>query len=40
MIKTKNFRISPYLGSGSDHMSFLQRVGIPCVEQSIMRNKV
>lgn len=31
--------ISPYLGSGSDHMSFLQKVGIPCVEQYFARDK-
>ena len=32
-------KISPYLGSGSDHMSFLQKVGVPCVEQYFARDK-
>lgn len=33
-------RISPYLGSGSDHMPFLQRIGIPCIDQWFERNSV
>ncbi|CAF0930021.1 unnamed protein product [Brachionus calyciflorus] len=32
-------KVSPYLGSGSDHMSFLQKVGVPCVEQYFARDK-
>ncbi len=32
--------ISPFLGSGSDHMAFLQRAGIPCIDQKFGREKV
>ncbi len=28
------------MGSGSDHMAFLQRAGIPCVDQKVGRPKV
>ena len=31
--------ISPFLGSGSDHMAFLQRAGIPCMDQKVGRKK-
>ena len=33
-------KISPYLGSGSDHMAFLQRAGVPCIDQAFIRDKV
>lgn len=33
-------RVSPYLGAGSDHMSFSQRVGLPCTDHSMIRDKV
>lgn len=36
----KGPKISPYLGSGSDHMPFLQRLGIPCVDQIFVRDRV
>lgn len=31
--------INPFLGSGSDHMAFLQRAGIPCIDQKFGRKK-
>lgn len=31
--------ISPFLGSGSDHMAFLQRAGVPCMDQKFGRKK-
>jgi hypothetical protein len=30
--------ISPYLGSGSDFIGFQQTIGIPCIEQQMVRN--
>lgn len=31
-------RINPYMGSGSDHIAFLQRAGVPCIDQRFIRN--
>lgn len=31
--------INPFLGSGSDHMAFLQRAGVPCIDQKFGRPK-
>jgi hypothetical protein len=36
----KIFRINPYMGSGSDHLAFLQRAGVPCIDQRFIRDNV
>lgn len=33
-------RINPYMGSNSDHMGFLQRAGIPCIDNKFINNRV
>jgi N-acetylated-alpha-linked acidic dipeptidase len=33
-------KINSILGSGSDHTSFLQRVGIPCIDHRFVRSNV
>ena len=34
------FSLNAYLGAGSDHMSFFQFIGVPCIDQTHLRNKV
>lgn len=31
--------IKPHMGSGSDHAGFQQQIGLPCIEQNMVRNK-
>lgn len=28
------------MGSGSDHLAFLQRAGVPCIDQRFIRDNV
>ncbi len=31
--------LSPHMGSGSDHAAFQQKIGIPCIDQNMVRKK-